>query len=223
MELAQGKWEVDIKPMIESSINYAHLLPEKGRGSRGGKFEVIYFRNGTWLRFMAGGGGDEQRSSFTAEVVIIDEIDKMDEAGGVSRETDKVSQIRARAAAFDKVGTSMFFGACTMSTVQGRINQEITVKGTDTKVYVPCPYCHEYIVCQRENFRGWQGAKDVIEACERAVYVCQECKAEWTETDRIKALQKPVFAARGQTVDRKGVVHGKLPRTFGFGFSWNTM
>jgi phage terminase large subunit GpA-like protein len=223
MELAQGKWDIDLKPMIESSRNYAHLLPEKGRGSRGGKTEELRFGNGARLRFMAAGGGDEQRSSFTAEIIVITEVDKMDVPGKASRESDPVTQIKARAAAFAKLGTAIVFGECTMSNSQGRINQEVVVKGTNSKIYVPCPYCQTYIVCERENFKGWQGAKDMLEACENAAYVCQECQTPWTEDDRLHALASPVLAAEGQTVDKDGAVAGDPPRTQSFGFSWNTM
>lgn len=222
MEIGQGKFEEEVKPMILRS-QYAGLVPEKGRASRGGRADSILFGNGARLRFMAAGGGDEQRSSFPARVVFITEADKMDEPGIVSREADPVTQIIARTAAFAKVDLAYVFAECTMSRISGRINQEIAVKGTNTKVALRCLHCDAYIVPEREHFVGWQNAKDVIEARENGCYVCQECGQAWTEAERILTLNKPVLVAEGQTVDRQGNIQGEPPRTRTFGFRWNAM
>jgi phage terminase large subunit GpA-like protein len=222
MEIGQGKFEEEVKPMILRSA-YADLLPERGRGVRGGRAESILFSNGARLRFMAAGGGDEQRSSFPARVVFITEADKMDEPGVVSREADPVTQIIARTAAFAKVDLAYVFAECTMSKISGRTNQEITIRGTNTRVAVPCPHCGEYVIPEREHFQGWQGAKNVIEAREKGCYACQSCAQAWTEEERITALNKPVLVAEGQTVDKEGRVQGALPQTRTFGFRWNAM
>jgi len=220
VDLAQGKFDEDIKPMIVNS-SYAGLLPTKGGGSRGGKTKMMQFGNGTRLRFMGAGGGDEQRSSFPARVIFITEVDKMDTSGKVSREADPVTQLEARSDSFDE--RALVFGECTRSTEKGRINQEVCKKGTDTKIYIPCPHCGEYITPTREHFGGWEDAEDVISARDSAFYLCDKCEQAWTEQDRRKALKTPVLVSKDQTVTPDGVVHGDPPRTNTFGFQWNAM
>jgi phage terminase large subunit GpA-like protein len=214
MEIGQGKFETEIKPMILHTA-YANLLPETGRGVRGGRSESILFGNGARLRFMAAGGGEEQRRAFPARLVFITEADVLT--------WFQVSEIIARTASFAKVDLAYTFMESTMSKTSGRMNQEITVNGTNSKIAIPCPHCGEYIIPEREHFQGWQDAKNVIEAREKSAYVCQECGKGWTEEERMTALNKPVLVAEGQTVDRQGNLQGEPPQTRTFGFRWNAM
>lgn len=101
----------DRRTAIKAS-RYRDLMPRAGAGSRGGNVEAIKFRNGATLKFMSAGGGDAGRSAFTARVAILTELDKFDEAGGASRETDKVSQIIAKT---DRFGSRRrIYGECTV-------------------------------------------------------------------------------------------------------------
>lgn len=222
LDMAQAIYAERLLPVI-TQTRYAEFLPRSGAGSRGGKFEAVRFENGAILRFMGAGGGDEQRSSHTAPIVILTEIDKMDTSGPVSREGDPVRQIEARNRSFRRWGTHRVYAECTMSIETGRVYHEVVENGTDTRVYLPCAHCGEYITPEREHFGGWQGAANVIEARKLGRFACPECGAEWREKDRRESLQKPVLAAKGQTVTRAGHVHGKPPATKTFGFRWNAM
>jgi len=100
MDVANDKWREDIVPLIESS-GFAHLLPDKGEGSRGGKLEnAVTFKNGATLKFMTGGSGgkrgDKKRAAYTARVLVITETDGFDERGTGSDEADKISQLEGR-------------------------------------------------------------------------------------------------------------------------------
>lgn len=220
VDMAQGIWDERILPAIQAS-RYAHLIPLKGSGSRGGKFIAIRFANGAVLRFMGAGGSAAQQASHTARVVVMTEIDKMDEAGENSRETDPVTGMEARSRSFGS--QARVFGECTMSTTYGRIHMEVVEYGTDTKIVVPCAKCGEYVHCDRENFVGWQEATDIMQAQANGRFVCPACRAPWTEEDRKAALRAPVLAARGQVVNRLGVVEGPAPSTNTWGFRWNAM
>jgi phage terminase large subunit GpA-like protein len=220
MDLAQGIYDERLLPVIQRS-RYRDLLPTRGSGSRGGKFVSVQFQNGAILRFMGAGGGDEQRSSHTARVVILTEIDKMDVPGAVSREADPVTQLEARTRAYGN--RARVYAECTMSTREGRVFQEVVKFGTHTRVYLPCPHCGEYVVPDRDHFVGWQQADDVMVAREKAAYVCPECGVPWTETDRHQACRTPVLAAKDQTVSRDGQSVGETLRTNTFGFVWNAM
>lgn len=218
IDMAQGIYLEKIEPIIEAS-RYRDMLPLKGAGSRRGKVKVIKFNNGATLRFMGSGGGDAQRSSHTARVIILTELDKMDTAGTVSRETDPVSQIIARSNAFGS--RRRVYGECTVSNETGRIWREVTKRGTDHRVYLKCPLCGEYTTPEHERFGGWQAADDVLTAQEKAYYTCAQCERHWTEADRVKALKSWALAARDQVVTSEGKVQKSKPRTNVFGFRWN--
>ncbi len=220
IDMAQSIYDERILPVILKT-KYREMLPVTGAGSRGGKFDSIKFANGAILRFMGAGGGDEQRASHTARVVILTEIDKMDRPGAASREADPVTQLEARSSAFGDM--ARIYAECTMSIDAGRINREVTKVGTHTRVYVPCNHCGEYAAPEREHFTGWEGAEDVFDARENAGYVCEHCGAIWSEADRAKSLQKPVLASEGQTVNKAGKVTGDTRRTHTLGFRWNRM
>lgn len=220
VDMAQGIWEERILPAILAS-RYAELIPRRGAGSKGGKFVAIRFANGAVLRFMGAGGGDAQRSSHTARVIVMTELDKMDEAGENSREADPVTQIEARSRSYGDL--ARIFGECTMSTSYGRIFKEVTEFGTDSKIWVPCQKCGEYVTCDRKDFSGWQDAKDLVEARARGHFSCPACAAPWSEADRAAALRKPVIAGRDQVVTRSGAVTGTPPATNTWGFRWNAM
>jgi phage terminase large subunit GpA-like protein len=221
IEMAQGIYEQRLLPAIRRS-RYAEYIPRRGPGSRGGKVkDFIQYTNGVFLRFMGAGGGDEQRSSHTARVVVLTEIDTMDRAGVGSRQSDPVTQIIGCTASFG--ARARVYAECITTTKDGRIFQEITEYGTDTKCAMRCPHCADYIIPERENFGGWQGAKDVIEARDNAAFACPACGVIWTEADRLDALKCPVLVSKGQEIALGGIAEGEPPRTHTFGFRWNTM
>jgi phage terminase large subunit GpA-like protein len=170
---------------------------------------------------MGAGGGDQQRSSYTARVIVCTELDKMDEAGGSSREADPVSQIKARSSAYGS--SARFYGECTMSVKGGRIYREVVERGTDSRVFLPCPHCRTWILPTRDGLVGWQDAPDVIEARARVRFKCSACGGLWTEEDRQKALKDPRVVTKGQEVGADGAVTGARPATMTFGFRWNSM
>jgi len=222
VDMAQGIYEERLLPVILKS-RYRDMIPDAGAGSKGGKFKAIRFRNGAWLRFMGAGGGDQQRSSHTARIVVLTELDKMDQPGKASREADPVTQIEARSRAYGS--RARIYGECTMSIKTGRVYKEVCEFGTDTQVFLQCPHCGSYVAPDREHFlaSGVLEASNIMEAQTKAGYACQECGTVWTEADRQAALKRPVLAARGQTVNPDGSVSGEKPRTNTFGFRWNAM
>jgi len=220
MDLAHSIWEKRIKKVIDRT-RYKTLLPSKGRGSRGGTFSSVTFNNGVNLMFMAAGGGDIQRSSETARVIVLTELDKMDESSATSKETDSVGQLEARSNAFGD--QARIYGECTVSTDKGRIWVEVTENGTETSLFMQCPDCKAYSCPEREHFTGWQDAKDEIDARESARVICPECGVLWDEDDREKAMQKIVLVHRGQKVNKRGKVTGDEPRTVTFGMRWHAL
>jgi phage terminase large subunit GpA-like protein len=155
MDMAADKWREDLLPAIESS-RYRDLLPASGGGSRGGRVESLQFRNGATLKFMSGGGSDKSRAGFTSRVVVITETDGLDEIGGRSRESDKLTQLEARTRAYGQ--RKRIYMECTVSTETGRTWQEYT-HGTRSRIVLPCPGCGKWVTPEREHLAGWQGAR----------------------------------------------------------------
>ena len=219
IELAQSGWIERILLALEMT-RYKHLLPETGTGSRGGKAKSLLLLNDARVRFMGAGGSDAQRSSYTARVILATELDKMDQPGAVSRETDPVKQFEARSASFSE--DAVFYGECTMSIEKGRVYTEIK-NGSDSRVMVACPHCGTWQCPEREQFGGWEDAENEFAARASGAYACADCGTVWCELDRRNALVNPRIVHRGQHVEPDGEVVGPSPPTRTFGFRWNAL
>jgi phage terminase large subunit GpA-like protein len=204
VEMAADKWRDDILPAIEAS-RFKDLLPKRGAGSKGGKVVAVKFRNGRVLRFMSGGGRDKSKAGKTSRVVVITETDGMDSPAGGSKEADPIRQIEARTKAFG--ANSKAYLECTVSTEDGRIWKEYQ-GGTASRVEVPCPHCAAWIRWEREHLVGWQDAKSVLEAAEKARLVCPSCGGLCDEDQKVAAVR------------RARLVHTRTD-TDTLGFRWN--
>ena len=216
--MAADKWNKDILPVVRAS-RYASLLPVRGQGSKSGVVKTeVTFQNGATLRFMTGGGGDASRSGFTTRVSAISEADKMDAAGGASKETDKAAQIHARTDAFGDAAYQ--YNECTPSFEDGLIWREYT-GGTASRIACPCPHCRAYVTPEREHLVSWQDAPTEVDARERATWVCPSCGATLTDAERSAMNRAAVCVHRGQTVREDGRVEGDRPKTLTLGFRFN--
>ena len=220
MEDAYGIWADRILPAIRANPAWAALLPSEGAGSRGGRFHSVRLKSGAALRFMSGAGRDEERSGYPARVVVFTEVDKFDEAGDASKESDPITQIETRTEAYGD--RALVFAECTMSTKEGRVWREVSDHGTGSQLWLACPHCGRWAAPEREQFVGWQGAEDVNAARELGAYACAECGVAWSEADRRAALEHPLLVAEGQTVTA-GLVTGEPRRTNTFGVRWNSL
>jgi hypothetical protein len=217
MDMVQDKWNFEVKPVFEASPYLSRLLPTSGRGSRGGISDEIRFTNGAVLKFMSAGGGDEKRSGFTARVVVITEVDKMDTAGMQSREADPIKQLEARTEHFDE--RKRIYLECTVSVEQGRIWQEY-INGTQAVLMAPCPHCKSHISPERENFCGFEDCDNVIDAGLESSFHCPLCGEAISDKERriMNLSAMPVY--RGQSIEN-GVVVGDIPKTDTFSFRWS--
>ena len=219
MDMAADKWREDLLPVIERT-KYRELIPTRGPGSRGGKFDAIQFLNGATLKFMSGGGGDKSRAAFTSRVLCVTEVDGFDFAGEASREADKFTQLEARTLAYGE--NKCIYGECTVSIETGRVWTEWT-NGTKTDLHLRCPHCRQFAALEREHLVGWQDADSEEDARKRAAWACPKCGELWTEADRRAANLEAVPVHRDQTIDGQGVVHGEPPATRTLGFRWHAV
>lgn len=221
MGMAMDKWKLDFLPVIERT-KYREFLPTGGLGSRGGKAQLIQLGNGAALRFMSGGGGDKQRAGFTARIIAITETDGMDERGGKSDETDKISQIEARSAAFGSM--ARVYMESTLSLEQGRTHQEI-INGSNSRIACLCPHCRGYVVLEREHLTGWQTAETEQQAHKEAHFTCTNCGVAWSDDDRRQANLASILVHRGQEPpEHEGQsIRGNIAPTRTLGFRWSAV
>jgi len=220
LDLVRDKWQLDLKPIIDSS-RYKSLMPSYGGGSKEGESILYRFRNGAALRFMTAGGGDQARSSFTSKNLLVTEADGFDKVGAKSREGDKFSQLERRLLAFAG-GEEQLIAECTPTTETGRTWSEYQ-QGTQSRLALPCPHCKAYVTPEREHLSGWQDAATSTEAAEKAAIACPACGGLWTNQQRIDANYAAVVVHRGQTVNADGTVSGPLPGTDTLGYRWTAV
>lgn len=219
LEMVADKWTVDILPVINAS-RYRKLLPTSGKGSKQGESVLYSFGNGTHLRFMTAGGGDQSRAGFTSRNLIVTETDGFDTVSESSREGSKFDQLCRRTLAFGN--TARIWCECTVSTEQGRTWHEIK-NGSDSRIALPCPHCKSWVTPDREHLTGWQDADTEAEAVAGAAIVCPSCGELWTNQQRVAANQRMVLVHKGQSVGEDGQVTGPLPDTPTLGFRWTAV
>ncbi|MFZ5831451.1 MAG: terminase gpA endonuclease subunit [Planctomycetota bacterium] len=221
MDVCKDKWRKELLPAINANATWRRLLPKRGPGSRGGtgNLESVTFRSGVELKFMSSHGGDEKRSSYTSRVVVMTEVDKMDEAGEASRETDPVSQIENRQSSYDEPLRRTYL-ECTVSIEQGRIWQEY-LRSTRSRVACPCPHCGKYVTPERDHLCGAAEADTEYEAAERGHFVCPGCEHALTEDERREMNRRAILLHHGQDVADDRSIVGDTPRTRSLGFRWN--
>ncbi len=219
MDMAADKWRKDLLPVIMRS-RYCDLVPAVGGGSRGGKVQAIDFKNGATLRFLTGGGSDKTIAGYTVRVLVITETDGMDEAGGRSREADRVTQLEVRTRAFSD--RKRVYMECTVSIEKGRTWKEYN-QGTASQILLPCPHCKKRVALEREHLRGWEDADNVVDAGEGASFFCCECGEAWSREECVAANKNGILVHRGQEVDSSGRVVGDPPKTNTLGFRWSAV
>jgi len=218
MRLAGEKWDVDFRPVVQSS--FPDLMPTSGTGAKGGTIkDAVTFKNGARLKFMSAGQGDAGLAGPTTRNLVMTEVDKYDMAGEVSREADPIRQMEARTNAFRDFGRRIIM-ECTVSIEHGRIWQEVT-HGTDSRPYHPCPFCRVWHYWEREHLVGWEDAKDEFDARELARWACPSCGEMFGEAERRAMLGHTILVHRGQEVTTAGEVIGPEPRTETFGLRWS--
>lgn len=219
MDMANDKWKLDIKPAIEAS-QFAKYLPRKGAGSNGGTPELIQFGNGSNLKFITAGGGDEKRAGFTGPILVVTEVSHLDQVGGTSDEATKLKQMEGRVRAYRASGQARIYLESTVTIEQGRIWQEWG-NGTAGEVVIQCHACEEWMCPGRDNLIGWQDAatEDVAELNSR--WACPCCGILFDDTTRLRQLANCRVRHKGQSILSDGTITGQIipSKTMGFRYS----
>jgi len=217
-EILYDKVLRDLKPLIDAS-RYKDLWPDKGAGSKGGVPDLIQLNNGAVLKLMSFEGGDKSKASFTCPNIYVTEVDG-EKASLTSSEAKALEQILARARATSRDSRFILL-ECTTTFEDGPIWQLVHEKGSAAQIMRPCPHCKGWSRPDREDLKGWEKAKTEVQAEKLTAWHCPLCDKKWTEKQRYAANLKSKLVHKGQTIDKRGRVRGKLPetRTMGFRFS----
>ena len=205
------KLHEDILPPMESSAILAKMLPDSGRGSKGGTPTRMRFNNGVSLIAMGAGAGDSQRAGATARCVLVTEVKDFGNAQKKSAEGSKLDQLIRRT--LSHMGKEFVFGESTVTTTEN-VAWTWYLEGTQSMPHFPCEGCGEHIAPEREHLIGWQDARTEEEAREKSRFTCpnKHCGYVFTEAKRKQLLQEAVVLHHGQTVEH-GKVIGPIPPT----------
>lgn len=211
-EMAVDKWEDDIRPTMEASPRMRRLLPKRGPGSGGGTIrDRVILSSGVILKIMAAGGSDQSKAGFTARVLCATEAAAFGESTSSSVEGDPLRQLLARLRAETRDRRRIFIEGT--NATEEMLPATLRQHSTDSKIYVQCPSCGKWICPTREDLKGWQDAKNEIEAKNNAYWQCHACEEPFTEQERFEALSNARLVHRGQSIDKKGNVVGDPPPT----------
>jgi len=222
-DFADSVWKEKLLPIIERT-RYRDLIPSKGRGSKGGKFVFLRFRNGAVLRFINAVSAGRKRSGqgigHTARIGVCTELDIVADMTEISKEPGPWKQLQARTKAYEE--RARIYAESVIHGPRDAAWVEIQ-RGTGALIMVPCPHCGEYIFPEREHLQKIALSQDSEEdAREKGGYTCQLCGCVWTENDRAGAVAAPLMVHRGQEVEG-GKLVGQPPRVKLCSVRWNDM
>jgi phage terminase large subunit GpA-like protein len=211
-EMANDKYQADIKPVMMASANLRQIMPTSGSGSAGGTVrDLITFNNSAMAKIATAGGSDQGKAGFTARVVCVTELAGFTLSTGGSQESDPLRQLRARQKAYDYLERATFLEGTkqTSDTYPWLLRAE----STQSTIPGPCPNCGEFVTPGLGDFVGWESARTEIEAEEIGHWRCPKCLEPITESERRSMVQDAVLLHAGQTVSKNGKISGPLPQT----------
>lgn len=211
-DMADNKWQADIKPVMLASPNLRRLLPTRGSGSSGGTVrDSVQLANGAILKIMSAGSDDSGKAGFTTPTLAITEAAKFSQAGGASVEADPLRQVRGRQRSYKREQRRTYIeGTLTVETELPWTLHEASTRSVITSL---CVHCRAPIAPDREHLVGWRDARSELAAAKAATWICPECQKPITESQRHKMLTDAVLVHAGQKLDRKGKVTGKAPES----------
>ena len=126
-------------------------------------------------------------------------------AANIAAFEHEITQLEARTRAYGS--RKRMYMECTVSTEQGRTWQEY-LAGTQSRIVLPCPHCHQWVSPEREHLTHWQRAESQQAARNTGAFGCPSCGEIWGEEDRRAANQACRLLHAGQSIDDAGNVAG---------------
>lgn len=196
-----------VTPMIEESPKLAELTTGNPDHMKTNEIEL---KRSTV--FFGSSRSASQLASMPIRYLFFDETDKFERATAGGREANPISLARERTRTFYN---RKIFAACTPTLEDGYINQEY-LKGTQERLYLPCPHCGRWDVLDFRAILWPDDARDPdrVKAERLASYFCPGCGEE------ILDREKPAMLEAGRWVSEKyeaidqetGEISGERPR-----------
>ncbi|MEM9367514.1 MAG: terminase gpA endonuclease subunit [Planctomycetota bacterium] len=211
-DMADNKWQADIKPVMVASPKLRRLLPTRGSGASGGTVrDAIQLANGSILKIFSAGADDSGKAAFTCPTIALTEAARFSTAGGSSVEANPLRQVRGRQRSYRRERRREYVEGTLTLPVE--LPWTLRESSTRSEIRAPCPHCGHFIAPDREHLVGWQNAKSETSAAKKASWLCPQCEHTITEKQRGKMLRDAVLLHAGQKIDRRGRVTGKPPET----------
>lgn len=160
------------------------------------------------LLYLRGAGSPAKLASKPIKYLFFDEIDKM---GGASKKEASPYNLALERTKTFRPQEKVF--ACSTPTLKTNYIWDLHDNADEVRHYfVPCPHCGEYIELKFKQIIFDKDEAKTMSAYERAqtaVYVCQECGCEITDSQKPKMLRGGEWRA----VKKRGI--GK-PKSVGF-------
>lgn len=194
-----------IYPMIENCAATADLVPPEGKRPA----DTIPFDR-CRIR-LASGGSPGTVAGYPACYLFGNEWDKWPHRKS-SGEAQPANSFKQRAKGYPYESKAIY--ESTPGHIEtSRIWKLRNAKRTQRReYYVPCPHCLYYQTLKFEQLT-WEGKDDPnadeVAAAESAVYICEDCGKPIQNEDRAEMMRAGRWVAEGQTIDRKGRIHGK--------------
>ncbi|MDO4495191.1 MAG: phage terminase large subunit family protein [Clostridiaceae bacterium] len=188
-ELGEATSQNRLQPMFKSSPELQKHFSENESQKDELQFDNMYIS-------IAGSNSPSALASKPIKYLFLDEVDKYPPAS--SKEADPISLAKERTKTFR--GRKIY--SCSTPTLRtGHIWKMMESSDVVKHYFVPCPHCSEYIELKFSQIR-WPDKDTGLSSEDRAaqaVYVCQECGAVITDSDKTQALIKGEWRAIKET------------------------
>lgn len=200
-DLAKDISNDKLKPAFRTSPKIRRLFYESGSKELRLKFK-------TMLLYLRGAASPSKLSSKAIKYLMFDEIDKM---GGASKKEASPYNLAMERIKTYKSQSKVY--ACSTPTLKTNYIWRLHDSADEVRHYfVPCPHCGEMIELKWAQVKFIEDEGQTMSPYERAktaIYICQECGCEITDSDKPKMLR----LGKWQAVKRRGV--GR-PKSVGF-------
>lgn len=178
--------ETKLNPLLNDTPEIAERIA-KPRGRDGVNNQRMKSYPGGFLMFSWSGSPNTMRGR-SAPRIYCDEIDGYE----MTSEGDPVELLWQRAATF---GDQAQLVCTSTPTVKGASRiEKMFLQGDRRRYYLPCPHCSEYQTLKWGQVQ-WDKDASGEHMPDTARYVCEHCGGEWSDSDRLAALQKGEWRA----------------------------
>lgn len=233
-DMAADKWDRDFLPTLRESPELMWLIPKTGSGARGGRIrDRVTLGNGVDIKVMSRGGQDTAKAGYTASRVRVTEAAGLSHSAEASHEADTLRQIIARMRSFKSRERSLIVeGTGTVADelpwrLRGTEDDDNPIS-TRSRLVCECPHNGCWITPERQHLVGWQDARSVTEARDKAAWACPQCgelmddsQRRWAN-ERIRMLHfwESIDASGRVVVDESKLIDGRIPVDT-LWFRWN--